>query len=307
VWRFIDCHERCLAAAAGADEFHIVTTVPSSDQQRDEAHPLRGIVGELVGPTRDRNRRLLRRSGTPVPDRAVDPGKYNATEDLAGGNVLLIDDTWTTGANVQSAAGALKTSGAGRVGALVIGRHIHEDYQDNAQRLKALPRPFDWGDLRPAPLINHLSARDPAHPAQVSRAQPAHPLELDAPTHPAQPAGSLGETGSFCPVSMVFGVGVRPLGGRRRRAGDATRLSREERRDTDQGAVDIGASQCVTSPHGDGRVGGRQYGRRVGLVARCTARYRRTGRHPALRARRSTAHAVAATLAHPPERGARPL
>lgn len=144
VWRFVDRHERCVAAAAGADEFHIVTTVPSRDQQRDEAHPLRGIVGELVGPTRDRYRRLLRRSGIPVPDRAVDPGKYNATDDLAGQNVLLIDDTWTTGANVQSAAGAMKTSGAGRVGALVVGRHIHEDYQDNAQRLKALPRPFDW-------------------------------------------------------------------------------------------------------------------------------------------------------------------
>lgn len=144
VWRFIDGHERCLAAAAGADEFHIVTIVPSSDQKRDEAHPLRGIIGELVGPTRDRYWRLLRRSGTPVADREVDPGKYNATEDLAGENVLLIDDTWTTGANVQSAAGALKTAGADRVGALVIGRHIHEDYQDNAQRLRALPRPFDW-------------------------------------------------------------------------------------------------------------------------------------------------------------------
>jgi predicted phosphoribosyltransferase len=144
LWRFIEGHERCLAAAAGADEFHIVTTVPSSDQQRDEAHPLRGIVGELVGPTRDRYRRLLRRSGTPVPDREVDPGKYNPTEDLGGENVLLIDDTWTTGANVQSAAGALKTAGTRRVAALVIGRHIHEDFQDNAQRLKALPRPFDW-------------------------------------------------------------------------------------------------------------------------------------------------------------------
>ena len=57
---------------------------------------------------------------------------------------LLIDDTWTTGANVQSAAAALKTAGADRVGALVIGRHVHDDYQDHAERLKALRRPFDW-------------------------------------------------------------------------------------------------------------------------------------------------------------------
>ena len=79
-----------------------------------------------------------------MPDRAVDPGKYNPTEDLHGENVLLIDDTWTTGANVQSAAAALKTAGANRVGVLVIGRHVRDEYQDHAQRLKALPRPFDW-------------------------------------------------------------------------------------------------------------------------------------------------------------------
>jgi predicted phosphoribosyltransferase len=118
--------------------------VPSSDPQRDEAHPLRTIVGEIVEPTRTRYRRLLRRSGTPVPNRTVDPGKYNGTEDLAGQSVLLIDDTWTTGANVQSAAAALKTAGADSVGVLVIGRHIHADYQDNSQRLAALPQRFDW-------------------------------------------------------------------------------------------------------------------------------------------------------------------
>ncbi len=144
LWRFIAAHEGCLADAAAADRFDLVTTVPSSDQQRDEKHPLRRIVGEIVEPTRDRYQRLLRRSGTPVPERTVDPGKYNPREDLDGENVLLIDDTWTTGANVQSAAAALKTAGADRVGVLVIGRHINEDYQDNAQRLKALPRTFDW-------------------------------------------------------------------------------------------------------------------------------------------------------------------
>jgi predicted amidophosphoribosyltransferase len=144
LWRFLAGHERCLAGAAGVDRFELVATVPSSDPRRDETHPLRRIVGEIVEPTRGRYRRLLMRSGTPVPERTVDPGKYGSTEDLNGENVLLIDDTWTTGANVQSAAAALKTAGANRVGVVVIGRHIHEDYQDNAERLKALSRRFDW-------------------------------------------------------------------------------------------------------------------------------------------------------------------
>ena len=34
--------------------------------------------------------------------------------------------------------------GAGAVGILVIGRHVHEDFADNKDRLRALPRPFDW-------------------------------------------------------------------------------------------------------------------------------------------------------------------
>lgn len=139
LWRFLREHESCLARSAGAPAFDLVTTVPSSDRQRDGDHPLRRIVGADVGATRDRYVSLLARSGTDVPARRVDPGKYNPARDLDGESVLLIDDTWTSGANAQSAAGALKTAGAGTVGVLVIGRH-----QRNAARLRALPQSFDW-------------------------------------------------------------------------------------------------------------------------------------------------------------------
>lgn len=144
IWRFLERHETCLARAAGAERFDLVTTVPSGLADRDEAHRLRWIVSTVVEPTRDRFERLLMRSGTSVPERSVDPLKYSPMRDLSGESVLLIDDTWTTGANAQSASGALKTTGAGPVGVLVLGRHIHEDYQNNAERLRAVPRPFDW-------------------------------------------------------------------------------------------------------------------------------------------------------------------
>jgi hypothetical protein len=144
LWRFLAEHEACLAHRAGVSHFDIVTTVPSSSPERDEIHPLRRIVGEIVAPTRDRYRRLLMRSGTPVADRAVDPGKYNPTEDLHGEAVLLVDDTWTTGANAQSAAGGLKTAGAETVGVLVIGRHVNPEFAANKARLASLARPFDW-------------------------------------------------------------------------------------------------------------------------------------------------------------------
>lgn len=144
MWRFLGLHESCLARAARVDRFSVVTTVPSGTAERDASHPLHRIVGEVVRPTRERYRRLLARSGTPVSERTIDPGKFNPTMELDGEAVLLVDDTWTTGASVQSAAAALKTAGAGAVGVLVIGRHINDAYGDNARRLREIPRPYDW-------------------------------------------------------------------------------------------------------------------------------------------------------------------
>jgi orotate phosphoribosyltransferase len=58
--------------------------------------------------------------------------------------VLLIDDTWTTGASVQSAAAALRDAGAAGVAAVVVGRRVRPEFQENERRLRAIPRPFDW-------------------------------------------------------------------------------------------------------------------------------------------------------------------
>jgi hypothetical protein len=143
MWRYLTRHESCIAQGAGAAAFPIVTTVPSGELLRGDAHPLRWIVAEVVGSTRNRYRELLRRSGLPVPVRAFAQEKYESAE-LSGQPVLLIDDTWTTGANAQSAAAALKAAGAGVVAALVIGRHVNRDWHQNDQRLRALPR-FEWG------------------------------------------------------------------------------------------------------------------------------------------------------------------
>jgi hypothetical protein len=143
LWRFLDRHEQCLARRAGVRAFTVVMTVPSGDAGRDARHPLPDVVGELVGHTRDRYERLLDPAGIAIEARATDPRRYVATRGLESENVLLIDDTWTTGANAESGAAVLKAAGAGVVGIVVIGRHIHEEYADNAARLRALPR-FSW-------------------------------------------------------------------------------------------------------------------------------------------------------------------
>jgi hypothetical protein len=143
LWRFIAGHEACLARAAGVGGFDVVTTVPSGDRSRDERHPLPWIVGELVGPTRDRYERLLVRSEAPVPRREFSPQKFLVTRPV-GGSVLLIDDTWTTGASAQSAAAALRNAGAERTAAVVIGRHLNREWHENDRRLRGIARPFDW-------------------------------------------------------------------------------------------------------------------------------------------------------------------
>jgi predicted amidophosphoribosyltransferase len=155
LWRFLAEHERCVAAAAGTAAFELVTTVPSSDQTRDEHHPLRWIVGEAVAPTRGRHERLLRRSSLTLHAHEFHREKYEPRRGLHGESVLLIDDTWTKGANAQSAASALSAAGAGAIAAVVIGRHLNREWHENDRRLRGITRPFDWTrcalcDTRPA-------------------------------------------------------------------------------------------------------------------------------------------------------------
>jgi predicted amidophosphoribosyltransferase len=146
LWRFLAEHEACMAQAAHTPSFDLVTTVPSGDRARDDRHPLRWIVGDLVGPTRHRHQRLLRRSATETPTRTFSPTKFEATTQLQAESVLLIDDTWTTGSSAQSAAAALKQAGAGPIAAIVIGRHLNREWHENDRRIRGIARPFAWDE-----------------------------------------------------------------------------------------------------------------------------------------------------------------
>lgn len=144
LWRHLARHERCLARATGVAEFPLVTTVPPGHGRRELPHPLQGIVGRVVEPTRERYVELLRRGRRPTPIHTFSAERFAPARRLDGEPVLLIDDTWTTGASAQSAAAALKQAGAGPVAAVVIGRHLNRDWHENDKRLRALATPFDW-------------------------------------------------------------------------------------------------------------------------------------------------------------------
>src|SRR5262249_48550405 len=85
-------------------------------------------------------------------DRQFDPDRFalapppepEAFTQLSGEAVLLIDDTWTTGASANSAAAALKHAGASTVAIGVIRRHLHREWHENDRRLRDIGHPFDW-------------------------------------------------------------------------------------------------------------------------------------------------------------------
>ncbi|MFD8967087.1 hypothetical protein ACFV0C_19200 [Streptomyces sp. NPDC059568] len=143
LWRFLALHEDCVAAHCAVPGFDTVTIVPSTSGRED--HPLRTMVADMAGITRDRYRDLL----TPTPDasalgRTASAGRYTSSA-LWGESVLLIDDTWTTGSHAQSAAAALKAAGAGSVAVVVLGRHLNINYGDTAMHIEqARLRRFSW-------------------------------------------------------------------------------------------------------------------------------------------------------------------
>ncbi|MFI6098404.1 ComF family protein [Lentzea sp. NPDC051213] len=69
--------------------------------------------------------------------RKMRPAQYEVAADVEERSILLVDDTWTSGASLQSAAVALKRAGATRVVGLVIGRHLDEP-------TPSVTEPFDW-------------------------------------------------------------------------------------------------------------------------------------------------------------------
>jgi hypothetical protein len=143
LWRFLAAHEPCIATHCAVPGFDTVTIVPSTSGR--EGHPLHTMVADTVGPTRDRYRDLL----TPTEHaqalgRTASLARYTSSA-LWGETVLLVDDTWTTGAHAQSAAAALKAAGASCVAVVVLGRHLNSEYGDTATHVEhARLRRFSW-------------------------------------------------------------------------------------------------------------------------------------------------------------------
>jgi predicted amidophosphoribosyltransferase len=112
VARFTARHWACISAMIGAEP-SLVTTVPSTGARRGQ-HPLARAVrrsSHLLPLYTD----VLRRGPGVVRHRyATDNAFLAAADRVRGHRVLLVEDTFTTGARTQSAASALRIAGLGR-------------------------------------------------------------------------------------------------------------------------------------------------------------------------------------------------
>jgi len=120
------------------------TIVPSSRVGYSE-QPLQRLLGRLPA-LRAALRQTLRFAPRASVGRSVySPGSLEATgADLHGQRVVLIEDTWVTGATAVSAAGALRAAGATAVATVAIARVFNKHYWNEGHSyLEAHGAPYD--------------------------------------------------------------------------------------------------------------------------------------------------------------------
>jgi hypothetical protein len=141
--RFLFDHGDCLRTCR-AGGWDVITTVPSTD--RPGPHPLRDGMALVPWLEAQHRETLVRGPGSMGHNVASDDG-FVALPDVMGSRVLVVDDTYTTGARAQSAASALQLAGA-RVTAIVpIGRVIDPTCSERSRVYwtSRCREPFDFG------------------------------------------------------------------------------------------------------------------------------------------------------------------
>src|SRR5271165_643464 len=135
---FLHDHGACVWRHAGMPAPGRLAVVPTGCG-RPGPHPLLALSAPYL---RLPVTRLVIRPGEQGRDPNVN--RFYAERTSPGASVLLLEDTWVSGASAQSAAAALKRAGARHVAVVVLGRYI-----DPADRLGArlaarlVPAPYD--------------------------------------------------------------------------------------------------------------------------------------------------------------------
>ena len=129
---FLTDHGPCVWQRAGMPPPGRLAVVPTG-AGRPGPHPLLRLVSPYL---RLPGCSLALRPGRQGRD--LDLDRFQVLARPAGASVLLLDDTWVSGASAQSAAAALKLAGARHVAVVVLGRHVNPDDAASAPLLAGL-------------------------------------------------------------------------------------------------------------------------------------------------------------------------
>jgi len=135
---FLHDHGRCVWRHAGMPAPGRLAVVPTGCG-RPGPHPLLALAAPYL--------RL------PVTGLVIRPGeqgrdpnsdRFISERTGPGASVLLLDDSWVSGASAQSAAAALKRAGARHVAVVILGRHVDPaDPRSVPLAARVAPRPYD--------------------------------------------------------------------------------------------------------------------------------------------------------------------
>lgn len=136
-------HQRCIGVVTGMP-VSVRLAIPSM-AGRSGVHPFTVLAQRMNAVAQSVE--LMPAPGAAC-DRAVSGAKFvlEPAVRLDGQHVLVIDDTWTTGSNAQSAALTLRGAGAERVSVMVVGRWLSVGYGNTARFISEhLSNDFDPG------------------------------------------------------------------------------------------------------------------------------------------------------------------
>lgn len=239
--REMDPHiTQCLFAEWG-HEPDVVVPVPSASGR--EEHPLPALLEDTVAAGRALSNALRVRRSTDARQHHAGSVQFSVVESVRGKNVLLVDDTWTTGANALTATSTLRAAGARSVAIVVLGRHFSADWELSRPYLDvAAPIGFDarWCaicDQRPtgedAPFKPaKIRASRTVHPTSTVQKHPSPRTNQSTGTSPSRATPSLSEvsqgpepvTADEQPLTSTVSTNAQPPTATR---SDASRPSQE--------------------------------------------------------------------------------
>ncbi|GAA3726598.1 phosphoribosyltransferase [Salinactinospora qingdaonensis] len=127
-WYFCKTHITCVKQSVGIERFTHVCFVPST-KHTEAVHPLQVLLAPKISLNRVE---LVVNTGIDTASRSFHADWFDLSGEstsVEGANVLLIDDTWVTGARAQSAAHRLKRAGAHTVATVVLARELQPKYE----------------------------------------------------------------------------------------------------------------------------------------------------------------------------------